>query len=402
MTLLALFLGCEVMKGITHPDSIGKTNDNPDGNYHTLSFHGNNGTGSAPDSKRIKGGDETTLPNRNSLLRTNYTFVGWNTKKDYSGNDFAVGAPFIMPNNDCVLYAKWNPVNNNTPSATTYTVTYDKNGGSGNTPDPHTGITPGTKIILKDKSSSLTKDNHTFSGWNTSSDGTGKTYSPGEEFTPTKATTTLYAKWNPVSGTSPGITNPGNDIPNTPSTPSLTAKTPNSISLSWSPVAGTSGYNVYRNSSPTGNYNKVGSPSINSFTDSGLSPSTSYYYKISARNSAGDESSLSSFREATTFMDISAPLLSATLARFVDGSCVWLEWYNGTPTIFVYRSKNSSDQYTKIATLRWSSEYKDFDFSWGETYYYRISGFLSYENSDENTEYEGPLSNTVQIVIPER
>ena len=45
---------------------------------------------------------------------------------------------------------------------------------------------------------SLTNDGKTFVGWNTSSDGSGTSYGPGEQYTISGATT-LYAMWEDAS-----------------------------------------------------------------------------------------------------------------------------------------------------------------------------------------------------------
>ncbi|MEY9858118.1 chitinase [Catenulispora sp. GAS73] len=93
-----------------------------------------------------------------------------------------------------------------------------------------------------------------------------------------------------VTGTTTGG---GPSVPPTPSGLSVSGTTSSSVSLSWSASSGATGYNVYRGGS------KVGSVSGTSYTDSGLSPSTTYSYAVSATNSAG-ESAKSSAVSATT------------------------------------------------------------------------------------------------------
>ncbi|MGL6200676.1 MAG: pectate lyase-like adhesive domain-containing protein [Lachnospiraceae bacterium] len=85
-----------------------------------------------------------------------------------------------------------------------YTVTYTGNGeNSGTVPEGDAGV-PNDFITIKDNTGSLARYGYTFGGWNTSADGTGKTYQPDEPFIFTN-NTTLYAQWVPdkytVSGT---------------------------------------------------------------------------------------------------------------------------------------------------------------------------------------------------------
>ncbi len=78
-----------------------------------------------------------------------------------------------------------------------YTITYNKNNGS--------GTTPGTpyKIHNTDAalgSNSLTRTYYTANGWNTNSSGTGTHYNNGESYS-TNANLTLYADWTPITST---------------------------------------------------------------------------------------------------------------------------------------------------------------------------------------------------------
>jgi hypothetical protein len=73
------------------------------------------------------------------------------------------------------------------------------------------------------------------------------------------------------------------------------------ISLSWNGVYGASSYNVYRAGSSSGQYSRIGSNvSDTSYTDSGLSAGTTYYYKVAAVDSYGTEGQLSSYAQGAT------------------------------------------------------------------------------------------------------
>lgn len=76
------------------------------------------------------------------------------------------------------------------PAKTSYTVSYNANGGSG-APSSQTKW-HGETLTLSN--STPTRTGYTFAGWNTKQDGTGTNYASGANFT-TNATTTLYAKW---------------------------------------------------------------------------------------------------------------------------------------------------------------------------------------------------------------
>ena len=88
-------------------------------------------------------------------------------------------------------------------------------------------------------------------------------------------------------------------VPNPPASVSATAVSTTSISVTWSSVSGATSYTVWRNSTAGGTFSKVGTVNSTSFTDSGLSPNTTYYYRVCSVNSKG-ESDLSDYSSATT------------------------------------------------------------------------------------------------------
>jgi hypothetical protein len=91
------------------------------------------------------------------------------------------------------------------------------------------------------------------------------------------------------------------NVPYTPYSVNAAAQSTNSIHVSWfdtTPPSATS-YNVYRSDSYDGAYALAGSSTETSYTDTGLDPSATYYYKISAVNGYA-ESPLSSWVSATT------------------------------------------------------------------------------------------------------
>src|ERR1700693_1739681 len=71
------------------------------------------------------------------------------------------------------------------------------------------------------------------------------------------------------------------------------------ISLSWNASSGATSYKVQRSPDGSTGWVQVGSSNTTSFTDSGLSPSTTYFYRVLASNSVGD-SGPSNVASATT------------------------------------------------------------------------------------------------------
>lgn len=80
-------------------------------NTHSVTYNGNDNTGgSVPtddDSPYEEDATVTVLGNSGSLVRTGYTFNGWNTEADGSGTHYDEDDTFTMSTSNVVLYAEW-------------------------------------------------------------------------------------------------------------------------------------------------------------------------------------------------------------------------------------------------------------------------------------------------------
>ena len=88
-------------------------------------------------------------------------------------------------------------------------------------------------------------------------------------------------------------------LPAAPTGLTATAASASQINLSWTAVSGATGYNVYRSTTSGGPYTLVGSTAGTSFSNTGLSCNTTYFYVVRATNSCG-ESGNSNQASATT------------------------------------------------------------------------------------------------------
>jgi uncharacterized protein (TIGR02145 family)/uncharacterized repeat protein (TIGR02543 family) len=179
----------------------------------TVTYDGNGsagGTVPTDGNTYQQGASVTVKANTGNLVKTGYTFAGWNTAADGSGASYAGGETFTMGVSNAILYAKWtqNP---------TYTVTYNGNGNTGGTvPTDANAYEQGANVTVIANTGSLVKTSFTFAGWNTAADGSGTSYAGGETFNIGAANVTLYAKWtqNPTySVTYNGNGNTGGTVP---------------------------------------------------------------------------------------------------------------------------------------------------------------------------------------------
>jgi len=99
----ALFSGCSSSGG----SSAAPVTTSP---TYTVTYNGNGHTGgSVPiDSTNYQQGQTVTVPgNTGNLVKTGYSFAGWNTQANGSGTTYAQGQTFSMGAANVTLYAKW-------------------------------------------------------------------------------------------------------------------------------------------------------------------------------------------------------------------------------------------------------------------------------------------------------
>ena len=176
---------------------------------YSLSYDLNGGTGTIPTGAQgIQKNTEITLTTEKSFKRdANEVFIGWSKTKHEAafkaGQEQEVKAIALadgkvtMGTEDIILYALWAEDSNGdgTPDySTSFTVTYDLNGG---TPAPGVSYGPeqvrmGTVITVK---AAPTRKDYRFTGWTT--DRVRTVYQPGDTLT-VGEDLTLTAQWEEV------------------------------------------------------------------------------------------------------------------------------------------------------------------------------------------------------------
>lgn len=96
---------------ITSTDATGKTvtlSGSVTGYSVTYNGNGNTGGSVPTDSKAYTKNETVTVKsNSGSLVRTGYTYGGWNTKDDGMGNNYTAGTGTFNITTNTILYAKW-------------------------------------------------------------------------------------------------------------------------------------------------------------------------------------------------------------------------------------------------------------------------------------------------------
>ncbi|HNX58263.1 MAG TPA: InlB B-repeat-containing protein, partial [Spirochaetota bacterium] len=154
----------------------------------SVTYNGNGNTGgSVPvDGNAYLSGASVTAENKGTLVKSGFTFVGWNTAANGSGLSYAAGASFAISSN-ITLYAQWS-------SASTFSVTYAGNGNTGGgVPVDGNAYLSGASVTAANKGT-LVKSGYTFAGWNTAANGSGSAHAAGSSFE-ISSNITLYAQW---------------------------------------------------------------------------------------------------------------------------------------------------------------------------------------------------------------
>lgn len=176
-----------------------------------------------------------------------------------------------------------------------------------------------------------------------------------------------------VSGGTPGA-------PSAPTGLTATAASGTQVNLSWTASSGATSYNVLRATASGGPYTAIASGvAATTYNDSGLTPSTTYYYVVQAVNSNGTSGN-SSQAVVSTPASGTAPLapsaVSATPGK--KPRQITVKWTQSTsPNLSsnkVYRATVSGGPYTLVGTVQPAgTSYNDNSATSGQLYHYVVT-----------------------------
>ena len=171
--------------------------------------------------------------------------------------------------------------------------------------------------------------------------------------------------------------------------------------LSWSKVAGVTGYLVYY-STDNSNFTKlktINSQSTTSYTVGGLTAGKAYYFALISYtdiNGKITKSERTSSLKITATSSSSVPAPSNLKVAEYSNSAIKLTWTKASDVTgyYVYRSTDGK-KYSKIKTLKASTTaYTNTSLTAGKKYYYSIA---SYKNTSTGAVAIGPKSSAINI-----
>ena len=180
-------------------------------------------------------------------------------------------------------------------------------------------------------------------------------------------TTKVYSNYSTAVSGKPVLSTPGNF--------KATSTGYNSAKVTWTAVAGASGYEVYRKLWSSGAYSLVGSPSTNSLSDSGLAMGKTYYYKVRAYRLVGTTKVYSAETGAASVTPVLAvPTgLKAASTGYNSAKITWTA-VAGASGYEVYRKLWSSGTLSLVSTQTGTS-FSNSGLATNKTYYYKVRAY---------------------------
>ena len=143
-------------------------------NSYTVVYNANGGTGSLTSSTHYYSQAKNLTTNNNNIIRTGYTFNGWNTAANGSGTSYTNGQSVSnltsVNGGNVMLYAKW--------TINSYKLTFNPNNvtgkeqAQGTTPAQQTKEYNSTVTLPTSSTGTFYKTGYTFKGWSTNSSST--------------------------------------------------------------------------------------------------------------------------------------------------------------------------------------------------------------------------------------
>ena len=159
-----------------------------------------------------------------------------------------------------------------------------------------------------------------------------------------------------------------------------------SIRIDWNPVAGATSYLVYRSGTASADYTLAGAASTTSYTDTGLTPLTTYYYKVSAvtAKGEGEQSSPASTTTPNTGVVV-VPAPSGIQTNAISSTSIQISWtaISQATGYRIYRSGPATGSFTPIGNVT-AITFTDTELSPLTVYYYRISTVHSGGESEQS------------------
>ncbi len=150
-----------------------------------------------------------------------------------------------------------------------------------------------------------------------------------------------------------------------------------STKITWSAVTGASGYVVYRSTSTNGTYTAVANVTGTTYSNTGLTAGTTYYYKVRSYRTLSDgtkiySSSYSAVKSAKPIPATSS-ISSVSSSGYNSAKLTW-KAVSGISGYTIYRSTSANGTYTAVSSVT-GTTYNNTGLTSGKTYYYKVRAY---------------------------
>lgn len=212
---------------------------------------------------------------------------------------------------------------------------------------------------------------------------TGKTYYYKVRAYKISGSSRVYGSLSAIAAAKP--------VPQTPAATKAVSSSYQSITVSWSRVAGASGYRIYKSESQAGTYAFLAETTAANFISNALTAGKTYYYKVKAYSVVG---SIKVYGSSSSPV-YAKPVLQTPIADYSETSADTIRLYWGTIAgasgYRVYRSTSISGTYFRTADIS-TTEYEDTGLYSGTEYYYKVRAYITVGGSNVYSGYSSIVS----------
>lgn len=298
--------------------------------------------GSPVAGKTVESGSKITAPA--SPTKTGYSFEGWYKNAECSmdalwdfGNDKVTG--------NVTLYAHWISTIQYTIKASSSNTAYGTVTGGG-------AFDTGIMADLK----ATPKAGHRFVRWK---EGTATVSTNYEYKFAVTGNRTLVAEFATIGTPTITVASMGYDR----------------LKIFWAAVPGAAGYEIYRAASATGAYTKITTVTATSYTNTGLTSGTLYYYKVRVKCAAGPAATYGSYSGIKYAKPVPTAPANAKAVKTTSTS-IKISWsaVAGATKYEVWRCTTSAGTY-QLLTATASLSFTNTGLTSGKYYYYKIRAY---------------------------
>lgn len=185
---------------------------------------------------------------------------------------------------------------------------------------------------------------------------------------------------------------PEETVPSAPTGLKVVEENDYRIEIEWNAVSNAVYYQVYRATSASGTYSKLGGyTQACSYMDVAVTTGSTYYYKVTAINGEGEspKSTAVSGTAITTGGGSGTTLSAPTGVKATPGSStITVSWnaVSGANKYNVYRATSANGTYSKIA-YEYATSHIDMNVTSGTTYYYKVTAVSSTGSESAKSSY---------------